>query len=70
MDDETAARRARQADELDKLRSLRRSCAKVGVEPEMLERVVAEAMARAGASLEAARAGEINGVELFRARSE
>ena len=34
--------------------------------PEMLEKVVAEAMARAGASLEAARAGEVNGVALFR----
>ncbi len=32
----------------------------------MLERVVAEAMSRAGVSLEAARAGEINGVQLFR----
>ena len=34
--------------------------------PTMLEKVVAEALARAGASLEAARAGEINGVALFR----
>ena len=67
MDDETAARRARQAKELDELRELREESRKrVGVEPEMLERVVAEAMSRAGASLEAARAGEINGVELFR----
>jgi hypothetical protein len=67
MDDETAARRARQAKELDELRSLREeSRERVGVEPEMLERVVAQAMSGAGASLEAARAGEINGVELFR----
>ncbi len=67
MDDETAARRARQAKELDELRSLREeSRERVGVEPEMLERVVAEAMSRAGASLDAARAGEINGVQLFR----
>ena len=67
MDDETAARRARQAKELDELRALREeSRERVGVDPEMLEKVVAEAMARAGASLEAARAGEINGVALFR----
>jgi superfamily II DNA or RNA helicase len=67
MDDETAARRARQAKELDDLRALREeSRERVGVDPDMLEKVVAEAMARAGASLEAARAGEINGVALFR----
>ncbi len=67
MDDETAARRARQAKELDEMRSLREESRKrVGVDPVMLENVVAEAMSRAGASLEAARAGEINGVELFR----
>ena len=67
MDDETAARRARQAKELDKLRELREeSRERVGVDPEMLKHVIAEAMARAGASLEAARAGEINGVALFR----
>ncbi len=66
MDDETAARRARQAKELDDLRSLREeSRERVGVDPEMLEKVVAEAMSRAGASLDAARAGEINGVQLF-----
>jgi superfamily II DNA or RNA helicase len=67
MDDETAARRARQAKELDDLRELREESRKrVGVEPDMLKNVVAKAMARAGASLEAARIGEINGVELFR----
>ncbi len=67
MDDETAARRARQAKELDRLRALREeSREKVGVEPQMLEKVVAEAMARASASLEAARDGEVNGVPLFR----
>src|SRR5271163_3763526 len=67
MDDETAARRAREAKELDELRTLRsRSRDRVGVEPEKLEGVVAEAMSRAGVSLEAARAGEINGVQLFR----
>jgi superfamily II DNA or RNA helicase len=66
MDDETAARRARQAEELDKLRELREeSRERVGVDPDVLKNVVAMAMARAGASLEAARVGEINGVELF-----
>ncbi len=67
MDDETAARRAHQAKELDELRELREeSRERVGVNPDMLKNVVAKAMARAGASLEAARVGEINGVELFR----
>jgi superfamily II DNA or RNA helicase len=62
MDDEIAARRARQAKELDELRSLREESRKrVGVEPEMLQTVVAEAMTRAGAPLEATRSGEING---------
>ena len=71
MDDETAARRARQAKELDELRELREESRKrVGVDPEMLERVVAEAMSRAGASLDAARAGEINGVRTLPARSQ
>jgi hypothetical protein len=67
MDDETAARRARQAEELDKLRELREeSRERVGVDPDMLKNVVARAMTRAGASLEAARIGEVSGVELFR----
>jgi hypothetical protein len=67
MDDETAARRARQANELDELRELREeSRERVGVDPGMLEKVVGEAMSRAGASLETARAGEINGVPIFR----
>jgi superfamily II DNA or RNA helicase len=67
MDEGTAARRAQQAKDLDKLRALREeSRERVGVEPEMLEKVVSEAMARAGASLEAARSGEVNGVALFR----
>jgi hypothetical protein len=67
MDDGTAARRAQQAKDLDKLRALREeSRERVGVEPEMLEKVVSEVMARAGASLEAARDGEVNGVALFR----
>jgi hypothetical protein len=67
MDDETAARRVRQAEELDKLRELREeSRERVGVDPDVLKNVVAMAMARAGASLEAARVCEINGVELFR----
>ena len=67
MDDETAARRARQAKELDELRKVREdSRERVGVEPEMLRSVVSRAMARAGASLDRAKVGEIEGVEFFR----
>jgi superfamily II DNA or RNA helicase len=67
MDDETEARRARQAKEIDDLReTLERSREKVGVDPEELRSVFATALARAGTSLDAARAGEIGGTPLFR----
>ena len=67
MDDETEARRARQAKEIDDLReTLERSREKVGVDPDELRTVFATALARAGTSLDAARAGEIGGTPLFR----
>ena len=67
MDDETEARRARQAKEIDDLReTLERSREKVGVDPEELRTVFATALARAGTSLDAARDGEIGGTPLFR----
>jgi hypothetical protein len=67
MDDETAARRTRQAKEIDDLReTLERSREKVGVDPDELRTIFATALARAGISLDAARAGEIGGTPLFR----
>jgi hypothetical protein len=67
MDDETEARRARQAKEIDDLRETReRSREKVGVDPDELRGVVATALIRAGTSLDAASAGEIGGTALFR----
>ena len=67
MDDETEARRARQAKEIDDLReALEHSREKVGVDPDELRAVFATALARAGTSLDAARAGEIGGTPLFR----
>jgi superfamily II DNA or RNA helicase len=67
MDDETEARRARQAKEIDDLReTLERSREKVGVNPEELRTVFATALFRAGTSLDAAQDGEINGTPLFR----
>src|SRR5439155_2927971 len=67
MDDETGARRGRQAKEIDDLRgALERSREKVGVDPDELRSVVGTALARAGTSLDAARAGEISGTPLFR----
>jgi superfamily II DNA or RNA helicase len=67
MDDETEARRARQAKEIDDLReTLERSREKVGVNSEELRTVFATALSRAGTSLDAARDGEINGTALFR----
>jgi hypothetical protein len=67
MDDETEARRARQAKEIDDLRETReRSREKVGVDPEELRAVVGTALARAGTSLDNALAGEIGGTPIFR----
>jgi hypothetical protein len=67
MDDETEARQARQAKEIDDLReALERSREKVGVDPDELRAVVATALDRAGTSLDATRAGEIGGTALFR----
>jgi hypothetical protein len=58
---------ARQAKEIDDLREvLEQSREKVGVDPEELRSVFATALARAGSSLDAARAGEIGGTLLFR----
>jgi Helicase conserved C-terminal domain len=71
MDDETEARRARQAKEIDDLREAReRSREKVGVDPDELRAVFATALARAGTSLDAAQAGEIGGTPLFRLNPE
>ncbi|MDB5541251.1 MAG: hypothetical protein JWQ89_2978, partial [Devosia sp.] len=67
MDDETEARRARQAKELDDLRAtLERSRERVGVETDELQAVVATALSRVGTSLDAARVGDVNGTPLFR----
>jgi hypothetical protein len=66
MDDETSARRARQALELDDLRDiLEKSRVKVGVDPELLHAVVAKAMSRAGTSLDAVRVSDFNGTALY-----
>jgi superfamily II DNA or RNA helicase len=66
MDDETEARRDRQAKEIDDLRAtLERSREKVGVDPDELRGVFATALTRAGTSLDAASAGEIGGTALF-----
>jgi hypothetical protein len=67
MDDATDARRARQAKEIDDLREvLEQSREKVGVDPEELRAVFSTALARAGTSLDATRAGEVGGTPLFR----
>jgi superfamily II DNA or RNA helicase len=67
MDDETTARRARQAKELDDLRTkLEESRAKVGVDTNMLRKVVAKAMSRAGTSLDAGYVEDINGTALYK----
>jgi hypothetical protein len=67
MDDETQARRARRAKEIDDLREvLERSREKVGVDPDELRTVFATALVRAGTSLDDARDGEIGGTPLFR----
>jgi hypothetical protein len=67
MDDREERRIQREAGELDRMRKLLEDSRKrVGVEPTDLRAVVAAALGRAGASLDAARAGEIGGTELFR----
>ncbi|MEY9161640.1 DISARM system SNF2-like helicase DrmD [Bradyrhizobium japonicum] len=67
MGDETSVRRARQAKDIDDLReTLERSREKVGVDPDELRSVFQTALARAGMSLDSARAGEISGTPLFR----
>jgi hypothetical protein len=66
MDDETLARRGRQAKELDDLRdTLEKSRVRVGVDPELLHAVVAKAMSRAGTSLDAVRVSDFNGIALY-----
>jgi hypothetical protein len=60
MDDETEARRARQAKEIDDLRETQER----SVDPDELRAVVATALTRAG--IDAASAGEIGGTALFR----
>lgn len=67
MDDATERRRARQARELDDLRgALETSRRQVGVDVGELRNVVGVALARAGTPLEAAVAGEVGGIPLFR----
>jgi hypothetical protein len=67
MDDETARRRARQARELDDLRRvLEVSRERVGVDPDELRNVVGVALARAGAPLGAAAAGQVGETPLYR----
>lgn len=67
MDDQTEARRARQAKELDDLRAaLEESRNRVGVDPDDLRAVVFVAMAKTGTTLEAHRTGEVNGTQTFR----
>lgn len=67
MDDATAARRARQAKEIEELNTaLERSRKRVGVDADELRAVVATALSRAGTSLDKARDGEINGTPVFR----
>ena len=67
MDDQEERRIRREARELDRMRKLLEDSRKrVGVETTDLKAVVASALGRAGASLDAARAGEVGGTELFR----
>jgi hypothetical protein len=67
MDDREERRIQREARELDHMRKLLEDSRKrVGVESMDLKAVVAAALGRAGASLDAARAGKIGGAELFR----
>lgn len=67
MDDATRSRRARQAREIDDLAQvLEDSRERVGVEPDELRSVTAVAIDRVGLSLEAARAGDIDGTPFYR----
>jgi superfamily II DNA or RNA helicase len=67
MDDREERRLQREARELDQMRKLLEDSRKrVGVESTDLRAVVAAALGRAGASLNAARVGEVGGTELFR----
>lgn len=67
MDDREERRIQREARELDRMRKLLEDSRKrVGVETTDLKAVVAAALGRAGASLDAARAGEVGSTELFR----
>lgn len=67
MDDREERRIQREARELDRMRKLLEDSRKrVGVETTDLKAVVAAALGRAGASLEAAHTGDIGGTELFR----
>jgi superfamily II DNA or RNA helicase len=67
MDDETAARLARQAKELDDLRSaLERSRERVGVDSEELRGVVDTALERAGLAFAATQSGAVGNTTLFR----
>lgn len=67
MDDETKSRLARQARELDDLRTaLERSRERVGVDVGQLRAVVGVALSRADASLDKSHAGDVEGTELFR----
>jgi superfamily II DNA/RNA helicase len=67
MDDRQERRIQREARELDHMRKLlEESRKRVGVETADLKAVVAAALRRAGASLDAARAGDVGGTELFR----
>jgi hypothetical protein len=66
MDDREERRIQREARELDRMRKLLEDSRKrVGVETTDLKAVMAAALGRGGASLDAARAGEIGGTELF-----
>jgi SNF2 family DNA or RNA helicase len=67
MEDREERRIKREASELDRIRRLLEDSRKrVGVESTDLKAVVAAALRRAGASLDASRAGEVGRTELFR----
>lgn len=66
MDDKEERRIEREARELDRMRKLLEDSRKrVGVETEDLKAVVAAALSRSGASLDAARTGEVGDAEIF-----
>ena len=67
MDDAVLARRARQAKELDDLRAaLEASRNRVGVDPNDLRAVMSVALERNGTTLDAHRAGDVEGTPTFR----